>query len=221
MKRILLTIFGAAILLAACNNETKNESTTNKDSSGVSTTDSKKANDEWIVVDSATEMQAMMAAGTPGPMHQMMASWNGTWTGDMTMWMQADAPPNKTVGKAVNTMTLGGRYQSSKHSGDMMGMPFEGNATLAYDNTKKEFVSTWTDNMSTAIMVLSGPWDEASKSMTLTGSIADPARSGKMCNIREVFKVVDDNTQVMEMYGPNRTDGKEFKMMEIKLTRKK
>ncbi len=38
--------------------------------------------------------------------------------------------------------------------------------------------------------------------------------------IRETFKIIDDNTQMMEMFsqGP---DGKEFKMMEIKYTRKK
>jgi hypothetical protein len=37
--------------------------------------------------------------------------------------------------------------------------------------------------------------------------------------LREVFKVIDDKTQMMEMYGPA-PDGKEYKMMEIKLTRK-
>ncbi len=38
--------------------------------------------------------------------------------------------------------------------------------------------------------------------------------------IRETFKIIDDNTQMMEMFG-NGPDGKEFKMMEIKYTRKK
>jgi hypothetical protein len=32
--------------------------------------------------------------------------------------------------------------------------------------------------------------------------------------------MVDDNNQIMEMFGPG-PDGKEFKMMEIKFTRKK
>jgi hypothetical protein len=101
-----------------------------------------------------------------------------------------------------------------------MGMPFEGIATVGYDNAKKVFVSTWIDNMGTGLMKTSGPWDEATKTMTLTGTQTDPAR-GKDCHVREVFKVVDDNTQLMEMYGPDPMTGKEYKMMEIKFTRKK
>ena len=38
--------------------------------------------------------------------------------------------------------------------------------------------------------------------------------------LRQTFKIVDDNNQVMEMYGAG-PDGKEMKMMEIKYTRKK
>ncbi|MBK9333372.1 MAG: DUF1579 family protein [Ignavibacteria bacterium] len=29
---------------------------------------------------------------------------------------------------------MGGRYQQGKHTGDMMGMPFEGMSLLGYDN---------------------------------------------------------------------------------------
>jgi hypothetical protein len=219
MKRVILTVFGAAILLYACNNEAKNETT--KDSSATTNSAMTDKEEAWVPVDSAKAMQDMMAAGTPGPMHQMIASWNGTWTGETTMWEKPDGEPIKSTGTAVNTTILGGRYQSAKHSGNMMGMPFEGTSTLGYDNVRKVFVSTWVDNWSTAIMYLSGPWDESTKTMTLSGKIADPSRPGKECNIREVFKIVDDNTQLMEMYGPDPATGKEYKMMEIKLTRKK
>jgi hypothetical protein len=219
MKRIILTVFGAAVLLAACNNEAKNETT--KDSTVGTNTAMKDKEEAWVPVDSATQMKAMMDYATPGPNHQMMASWNGTWTGDIKMWMKNGGEPTTSTGTAVNSMVMNGLYQSSKHSGNMMGMPFEGVSTLGYDNAKKVFVSTWIDNMGSGIMYLSGPWDEATKSMTLTGKVTDPARNGKQCDIREVFKVIDDNTQLMEMYGPDNETGKEYKMMEIKLTRKK
>lgn len=51
----------------------------------------------------------------------------------------------------------------------MMGMPFEGHGTLAYDNHRKMFVSTWIDNMGSGIMVLEGTYDDASKTLTLMG----------------------------------------------------
>ena len=164
-------------------------------------------------------MKAWTAYMTPGDVHKMMAKSDGTWTGDVSMWMAPGQEPSKSTSTCVNRMILGGRYQESKHSGNMMGMPFEGISTTGYDNAKKVFVNTWIDNMGTGIMMLEGPWDEASKSVILKGKSIDPM-TGKEMELREVFKMIDDNTQLMEMYavGP---DGKEFKTMEIKFTRNK
>jgi hypothetical protein len=162
--------------------------------------------------------KAMEAYMTPGEVHKMMASWNGVWESDIQMWMDPSAPPTVSKSKAVNKMILGGRYQEAKHTGNMMGMPFEGVSTLAYDNAKKEFVSTWVDNMGTGIMVLKGSWDDGSKTLTLKGTTVDPS-TGKDCEVRETMKIVDDKHQVMEMY-MTPSGGKEVKSMEIKSTKK-
>ena len=152
---------------------------------------------------------------------QMMESWSGTWDGDVTMWHAPGAPPEKSKSTSQNKMVMGGRYQISNHTGNMMGMPFEGMSTVAYDNARKVFINTWIDNMGSGMMVMEGPWDAASKTMTLKGKVVDPtAGNGKEMEIRETFKIIDDNTQMMEMFGLG-PDGKEFKMMEIKYTRKK
>jgi len=67
---------------------------------------------------------------------------------------------------------------------------------------------------------MEGTWDAASKTMTLAGKGVDPsAGTDKMMDVKEVFKIIDDKNQLMEMYGPG-PDGNEFKMMEIKYTRK-
>lgn len=220
MKPIALFICAGAIFLASCNNDTKTDGTAKKDSSSVSTSETMKEK-PWVPVDSATAMAKMMEYGKPGPMHAMMASWNGTWNGETTMWEYEGAAPKTSTGTAVNTMIMGGKYQSSKHSGNMMGMPFEGASTMGYDNATKKFVSTWIDNWSSGIMNMSGDWNEATKTLTLTGTMPDILRPGSECTLKENFKVVDDNTQILEMYGPDPKTGKEFKMMEIKLTRKK
>ena len=137
------------------------------------------------------------------------------------MWDHVAAPVQKSTSTAVNTMIMGGRYQSSKHTGNMMGMPFEGQSITAYDNAKKKFVSTWIDNFGTGIMVMEGNWDATTKTMTMSGSMPDICRPGKECTMKEIFTMVDDNTQKMEMYSPDPKTGKEFKMMEIVMTRKK
>ncbi|PWV50547.1 DUF1579 domain-containing protein [Chitinophaga sp. S165] len=165
----------------------------------------------------SAEEKAWMDYMTPGDIHQMIAKSDGEWSFNMQMWMKPDAPPTTSTGTTVNKMILGGRYQESVHKSTMMGMPFEGHGLLAYDNAKKIFQSSWVDNMGTGIMNTEGTWDDATKSITFTGKTVDPM-TGKDMGIKEIFKIVDDNNHVMEMYMVN--DGKEFKTMEIKFTRK-
>jgi opacity protein-like surface antigen len=220
MKKILLTACSAMLLLSACNSSETKDSKSDSTSTAATTTEV-KTEEAWVPVDSATMMKAMMDYGTPGDMHKILASWNGTWNGETTMWDYEGAEPKKSTGTAVNTMILGGHYQSSKHSGNMMGMPFEGMSITGYDNATKKFVSTWIDNWSTGIMSMSGNWDASAKTLTMSGTYPDICRPGKECSMREVFTVIDDNTQKMEMYGPDSKTGKEYKIMEITMTRKK
>jgi len=166
---------------------------------------------------SDADMKAMMAYGTPGEVHKMMAKSVGDWTADISMWMQPGAQPMKTTGVMKNEMILGGRYLKGTNTGTFMGQPFEGISTTAFDNAKKIFINTWIDNMGTGVMTLTGTWDAATSSVTYTGTMVDPA-SGKDTPIREVFKAVDDNHQTLEMYAS--MGGQEFKTMEIKFTRK-
>ncbi|MCX2450648.1 DUF1579 domain-containing protein [Pedobacter sp. PLR] len=163
-------------------------------------------------------MKAWQAYMTPGDVHKMIAKDDGKWDGEVTMWMAPDAPPTKSKSSCTNTMIMGGRYQKSMHEGNMMGMPFEGMSLLGYDNSKKVFVSSWIDNMGTGIMNMEGTWDDASKTINFTGKCVDPM-TGKDMDVREVFKFVDSDHQMMEMYC--KTDGKEMKTMEIQLTRRK
>jgi hypothetical protein len=166
---------------------------------------------------SQEQMQKWTEYMTPGAMHQMLAQSNGTWNEDITMWMAPDAPPQKSTASCENKMIMGGRYQESKTTGSFNNMPFEGYSLVAYDNAKKVFKSTWIDNMGTGIMELQGAYDPATKTVTLTGKSVDPT-TGKEMDVRQTMKFIDDNNEFMEMYMTQ--DGKEFKTMEIKFTRK-
>lgn len=178
------------------------------------------ANEEWKPVDSATATKAWMDYATPGEIHKMLAKSDGNWSGENTMWMENGGKPMISKSEVTNKMVFDGRYQVSNHKGNFMGMPFEGMSILAYDNSKKKFVSTWIDNMGTGIMNMEGDWNPSTKSIEFKGKMTDPSRPGKDCDVREVFTFVDDNTQKMEMYGPDSKTGKEFKTMEIKFTKK-
>jgi len=164
------------------------------------------------------QMKSWEEYSTPGDVHKMIAKWDGKWKSDVTMWMQPGAPPTKSTGTCVNKMVMGGRFQQSTHTGTMMGKPFEGQGTLAWDNARKMVINTWIDNMGTGIMYMEGTWDEASKSATLKGKMTDPATSKEM-DVKEIFTVVNDNTQKLEMFMTQ--EGQEFKTMEIMFTRAK
>lgn len=163
-------------------------------------------------------MKAWQAYMTPGDVHKMIATADGKWDGEVTMWMAPGAAPSKSKSSCTNSMIFGGRYQKSMHTGNMMGMPFEGMSLLGYDNSKKVFVSNWIDNMGTGMMNMEGTWDDATKTINFKGKCVDPI-TGTDMDVREVFKFIDNNHQSMEMYSI--IDGKEMKTMEIKLSRTK
>lgn len=218
MKRITITICTATFFFFSCNNEKTADvasSTTSKDS-----TEAAKAETTSPPMDSAAMMKAMMDYATPGEMHKLLASFNGTWKGEVTMWMDPAGPPSQSTATSTNRMIYNGLYQETKHKGNFMGMQFEGTSIWGYDNAKKKFVSTWFDNMGSGIMKVEGDYDPSSKTFSFSGIATNPL-DGKDCNIRETLQIIDDNTQLMKMYGPDPKTGKEYQTMEIKMTRSK
>ncbi len=208
MKRINLTLGVVLLFAVACNSEKKS---TGADSNVAETSDTTSK-----VVDTAAMNKAWADYMTPGESHQMLAKANGKWDAEISFYYNPDSPSvNKTV--CESKMILGGRYQQSTYAGNIDGMPFEGISTLAFDNARKIYISTWVDNMGTGIMYMEGTYDAATTTMNFTGKATDVV-SGKDIAVREIFKIVDNNTQTMEMFETK--DGKEMKTMSILLKRK-
>ena len=149
---------------------------------------------------------------TPGDMQKILAAANGKWSEDITLWMAPGQPPSKSTGTVDYKMILGGRYQQGNISASFNGMPYEAVSITGYDNMKKLFFSSYVDNMGTGVLNMEGPYDAATKTITLTGIELDPM-TGKGMKMRETLKMVDDHTQVTAMY--DITGGKEIKLMEI------
>ena len=171
-----------------------------------------------VTPDSATVAKAWEDYMAPSKAHEMLTKDNGKWESDLTFWMPESPEPQKAKAMVEYKMILGGRYQEGIHTGDMWGMPFEGRSTTAFDNATQEFVSTWIDNMGTGLMMTKGKYDEATKKLTLNGSMVDPVTK-KEKTVKEVITYIDDNNQKMEMFEIKK-DGTEFKTMEILSKRK-
>ena len=166
------------------------------------------------------DMQAMMEKfekqGTPGEPHKRLASMEGSWNTKTKSWMEPNKPPMETAGTCEQKMILGGRFLKQKCLGDMMGKTFEGVGLTGYDNQTKKYTSTWMDSMSTTLHVMEGASGD-DNTITQEGQYTCPIR-GEM-KLRSVTKMVDQNTNIFEMYGTDKS-GQEMKMMEITYTRK-
>jgi len=166
--------------------------------------------------DMAEQQQAWMDYMTPGPMHEMMAKSVGDWKTTIKFWMDPAGEPMVSEGTSKVEMILGGRYLKETSNSTVMGMPMEGFNIVGFDNITKEFTSVWLDNMGTGTSVAKGTYDDATKTLTLHGSMVEPMAGGNTM-YRETLHFIDDNNQVFEMYTDH--DGQEVKTMEVVYTR--
>jgi len=169
---------------------------------------------------SAEEQAAMekyMKAAAPGPEHQKLAKLAGKWKAQVTAWMAPGAPPEKSDGSVEFKPILGGRYLTQEFKGNMGGQPFEGMGIMGYDNVLKERFATWTDSMSTGLLVMRGKCAADAKKCTTKGQGSD-AMAGKLVSFTETTTMTDDDHFTFELRGPG-PDGKQYKLLEIAYTR--
>ncbi len=166
----------------------------------------------------AATVQEMPPMPKPGPEHQIFKEDAGTWDAKVEAFMAPGAPPMVSKGVETNTLGCGGLCLVTDFKGEMMpGMAFHGHGTAAYDPAKKKYVGSWTDSMSTGLMVSESTYDAASK--TMTGWMEGPDMTGKVTKMKAVVEY-KNGTRVFSMYGPG-PDGKEAVTMRITYTRRK
>ncbi|MDF0668474.1 MAG: DUF1579 domain-containing protein [Nitrospira sp.] len=168
-------------------------------------------------MDEKAMMEMWQKLATPGEPHKQLASLAGSWTTTTKEWMEPGKPPMESSGTVEMKSVLDGRFLQQEFTGSMMGQPYSGIGTTGYDNLRKKYVSTWMDSMGTGIFVMEGTASSDGKTITLRGSHPEPG-GGHMTH-RAVWKLVDQNSQIFEMYGAHKGE-KEMKEMEITYARK-
>lgn len=158
-------------------------------------------------------MKAWMEAATPGEHHTYLAQLAGEWEGTNTWRMDPNAPWNTSSASCSSRMIMDGRYLHSEHRGDMMGMAFYGMGTWGYNNTTKQYESSWIDNCGTMTMLLTGSCSEDGKTFKLNTKYVDPM-TGKDTFMKQTCSITSPDSYKMEFYSPDQS-GKEFKSMEI------
>ncbi|HEX8561837.1 MAG TPA: DUF1579 domain-containing protein [Flavobacterium sp.] len=218
MRKIILSVAVFSVVATSCKKEETKTTTTEIQRNDTVTVVKDEASE--VPMDSVAMMKAWDNYMTPGEPHKMLSNDVGTWDEESTMYMKPNDPnPMKTKMTAVNKMVFGGRYQESRHTGTVMGQPFEGVSVMGYDNAAKKLVSTWYDNMGTGIMYMTGDFNPNSKTVELRGEVTDPM-TGKKKAVRETYTFTDENTRHMIMYDVT-PEGTEYKSMEIVMKRRK
>jgi hypothetical protein len=126
--------------------------------------------------------------------------------------------PAVSAGTEVNRVGCGGLCSISDFKSMMMNVPFEGHGTETWDPKKKKYVGSWTDSMSTGLMVSENSYDPATK--TMIGTMEGPDMTGNISKMKGKSVLKDANNRVFEMYNIGQ-DGKETLSMRITYTRKK
>lgn len=174
----------------------------------------------WTEADMAACMKAFEESNTPGPMHKFLADGAGKWYSKNKMWMAPGMDPEMNESTSTLVSILDGKFVKLDVEGSTSMGPFNGLGLYGYDNTTKKFQSAWLSNCGTAMMFGNGELSADQKTMTWTYNFTCPVTK-KPTTMREVHKHVSADSQTIDMYGMDPKTGKEFKMMEMTLTRKK
>jgi len=168
--------------------------------------------------DQQKAMEAYMKAGAVTENHAYLKRFAGSWTAKTTMWTVPGQPPTAGGGSFEGRLIMGGRFVALDFRGTMMGMPFEGFQLTGYDNMQKKYLTLWVDNTSTSFFMLAGGRDVKTDTLNQTGEWADPMAG--TTKVRAVIRFVNADEYVWEQFMVL-PDGKEFKSMEMRCTRKK
>ena len=171
------------------------------------------------------EMAAMMAEvmkyASPGEHHRHLDSLAGTWHFSSRFHMAPEALWSESSGECVNEWILGGRFLQQKVKSppsEAMPVAFEGFGLLGYDNLAKKYINVWTDSFSTGVMLFDGSCDPSGRVITVAGEFESPVKIGTKMRARWVYKVINENKFVFEMWEPD-SSGNEYLHGEITYTR--
>lgn len=163
-------------------------------------------------------MDMMMKYGMPGKNHEFLKKYVGGWDIEVKNWAAPGAEPMMSRASETFQLIFDGRFVEGQFDGMMMGQGFKGRQIVGYDLYQNKCVSFWIDSMSTAFFLTSGMLNAAGNVMTETGTWPNPMTGGSQ-KVKFVTTFMPDGKYTFEMF-MSAPDGKEFKSMELRGTRK-
>lgn len=154
----------------------------------------------------------------PGDGHKIFKGYEGNWKHTMKWWMKPGDKPEEHKGTNTNKWIMGGRFFQAEAKGKAMGQPFNGMGLTGYDTMKEQYQSVWIDNMGTTMVLATGKYDAATKTLKEEGTFADAMTGEKDKWFRTEWNLSDKKSYTYAMYTKD-AEGKEFKSLEIIYTK--
>lgn len=155
----------------------------------------------------------------PGPAHERLKPFEGTFKSEVKMWF-GPGDPQVTTGTMVNSWHLNGLFLHQDYQGDATEGPFaqfQGKGYWGFNQFTGQYEGFWIDTAAAMFQTETGDVDDSGKVWTMLSEVPSPQGEGMMTK-RTIITVVDDDNHSMEMFFVT-PDGNEMKSMEITYTR--
>jgi uncharacterized protein DUF1579 len=140
----------------------------------------------------------------------------GNWTGTMTTWLMPGEPYDVQNVTSTAQWSVGGKFLHRTITGKFLNKPFEAVCLIGHDDARDEYVASWMDSATTAMMPLKGGHDSDTRTLTMEGSIQLVSDTGVL-GVRTVL-TMDDNDHLRCLISLGRF-GIYFKAHQIDLAR--
>jgi len=144
-------------------------------------------------------MARWMKAMKPGPAHEKLAAFIGTWDTEMKMWMQP-GKPMVTKGEAECRWLMKGRWIVREGTGSFMGKTVKSFGIVGYDNFKQKYVTCDVNDMETHMLTSTGNWTPDGKALVTYGKMDEPMTGEVGKTVKYVWKLIGPDEHVLEIH---------------------
>ena len=169
--------------------------------------------------DMAAMMERARRYTEPGPKHEVLERFIGTWTTSSRITM-AGMETEPSEGTAVFSWLMEGRWLKGETEGSMMGRPMRSFTIVGYDNFKMSYVVSTVSSMDTAMNTAEGDLTPDGGALILYGTIDEYLTGEHDKMVKTVWRFISEDEMLMEVHDLH--IGEEgTKVYEVRYTREK
>lgn len=158
--------------------------------------------------------QDFMVLASPSTSHEYLEPMVGSWKTTTSIWMAGpDSDPTMSTGTSEKVWILDGRFVQEHLKGSMMGMPFEGQGMVGFNNYKNIYISSWCDNMSTQILSANGMRHPETGVFTFYGLMDEPMLKVHDRTVKHTYTIESPDRHVFTVFDLHAGD--DYKAFEI------